>query len=131
METQFIRRLVRDTLGCTCPDEVFERIELLTNTALNNELTNLRTMVIGQRLLIHLWETNDPTRIQTVLPWLVSAGRALRDHASLNRYRAVIVTDDLDSIGNVARRIFNRLEDRDEKIHLHVIDRQDVVDLLG
>ncbi len=130
MQTQSIRRLVREILGCACPDEVFERIDFHSNSALNEELTDLRTIVIGQRLLIHLWDTNNPTSISSVLPRLVSAGRTQRDRDGLNRYRAVIMTDELDAIGGVARRVFNRLEDRDAKVHLHVIDRRQVVDLL-
>ena len=125
-----MRQFVRDTLGCTCPDEVFDQIEFHPNAVLDDELTDLRTLVIGQRLLIHVWETNDPTRIQTLLPAVVEAGKQRRDLEGLNRYRAVIATDDLESIGSVARRVFDHLENRDDKVHLHIIDRKDVVDLL-
>ncbi len=130
MQQQFIRRFVRDTLDCTCPDDVFAQLEVRSTVVVNDALTDLRTIVIGRRLSIYLWETDDPTRIQTLLQELVSAGRDQRDKQGLNRYRAVIATNDLESIGGLARRLFNHLEDRDEKVHLHVVDRQDAIDLL-
>ena len=130
MENRCIRRLVRDTLGCTCPDKVLAQIEYRTHVNQDAELTDLRTIVVGRRLLIYLWETNDPTRIRSVLPRLIRAGRDQRDHEGLNRYRAVIITEDVDSIGTLARRLFSRLEARDQRVYLHVIDRREVVDLL-
>ncbi len=131
MEKKLIRRLVRDTLGCACPDEVLAQIEGHTSVGLDAELTELRTIVVGRRLLIYLWETNDPTRLRSLLPKLIRAGRVQRDREGLNRYRAVIVTDDVNAIGALAKRVFSHLEDCDQKVHLHVIDRREVVDLLA
>ena len=131
MENKLIRRLVRDTLGCACPDEVLAQIEVHTSVSLDAELTELRTIVVGRRLLIYLWETNDPTRLRSLLPKLIRAGRVQRDREGLNRYRAVIVTDDVNAIGALAKRVFSHLEDCDQKAYLHVIDRREVVDLLA
>ncbi len=131
MENKLIRRLVRDTLGCACPDEVLAQIEVHTSVSLDAELTELRTIVVGRRLLIYLWETNDPTRIHSLLPKLIRAGMDQRDREGLNRYRAVIVTDDVNAIGALAKRVFSHLEDCDHKAYLHVIDRREVVDLLA
>jgi hypothetical protein len=44
-----IKHFVRDTLGCTCPDDVFDKIEL--QEANNNQVKKIN---IGDKLLIYI-----------------------------------------------------------------------------
>ncbi len=113
---EHVKRFVRQTLGCTCPDEVFDQIEY--QDAVTDEAPDTRKITIGQRLLIYVWETDDPAMLEDKLPTIVVAGKRERDRRHLNRFRAVIAANDFDRIASVAERVFGNLSDRDEKIHL-------------
>ena len=118
---------VRHTLGCKCPDEVFEQIEYQDGETLGN--TSGRRITMGGRLLVYVWETNDPSLMRSHLPAVLSRGRRERDRRGLNRFRAVIATDDVDSIEPVAQQLFHDLMDKDDRVYLHVIHADDVPNL--
>jgi len=118
---------VRHTLGCKCPDEVFEQIEYQDGETLGN--TGERSITLGGRLLIYIWETNDPFLIKSNLPAVLSQGRNERDRRGLNRFRAVIATDDIDGIGPLAKQLFQDLSNKDDKVHLHVVHVDDVANI--
>ena len=42
-----------------------------------------------------------------------------------NRFRLVISTDKMNEIKQIADMVFKNLEDEDEKVHLHVINKTD------
>ena len=123
-EDQHIIRFVRHTLGCTCPDEVFD--EIVFQAGDDHEGTYTRSIILGGRLLIYIWETNDPSLVQARLPAILVRGKNERDQRGLNRFRAVIATDDAERIGSTAQQLFQALPDKDEKVHLHVVRRNDV-----
>lgn len=114
-----IVEFVRDVLGCKCPDEVFEKIECLDGDARTNIYT--RSITIGDRLLIYVWETNDPLLVEANLPAMLVDGKNERDRRGLNRFRAVIATDDVDGIGPIAQRVYRDFSDKDDKVHLHIV----------
>jgi len=118
---------VRHTLGCKCPDEVFEQIEYQDGETLGN--TGGQSITLGGRLLIYIWETNDPFLIKSNLPAVLSRGRNERDRRGLNRFRAVIATDDIDGIGPLAKQLFQDLSNKDDKVHLHVVHVDDVANI--
>jgi hypothetical protein len=78
---------------------------------------------------IYIWETNDPSLIEAKLRAMLVSGKNERDRRGLNRFRAVIATDDVDRISSTAQRLFRDLSDKDEKVHLHVVEMHDVADL--
>lgn len=125
---QNIVDFVRHTLGCGCPDEVFDQIECQNGDSQTNIYT--RSITLGGRLLIYIWETNDSSIIETSLPAILVHGKNERDRRGLNRLRVVIATDDVDHIGSIAQRIFRDLSDKDEKVHLHVVHIHDVANLI-
>ena len=112
---------VRHTLGCKCPDDVFEQIEYQDGETL--ESTRTRSITLGGRLLIYILETNDPSLIKSNLPAMLSQGKRERDRRGLNRFRAVIATDDMDGIEPIARQLFQEWSDKDDNVHLHVVHR--------
>jgi len=118
-----IIEFVRGILGCQCPDEVFEQIESHVGDRFGN--TYLQTMTIGERLLIYIWPTNDPSIVKVHLPGMLFKGMKERDQRGLNRFRAVIAADDVEPIGAIAEEIFRDFRDRDERVHLHVVDAHD------
>ena len=125
---QNIVEFVRDTLGCKCPDEVFEKIEYLDGDARTNIYT--RSITLGGRLLIYIWKTNNPRLVEAKLPTMLVDGKSERDRRGLNRFRAVIATDDVDEIGAIAQQVYRDFSDKDDKVHLHIVHTE-VVGNLG
>jgi len=115
-----IERLVREDLGCTCPPEVFDRMEQ-GQVVLPGLASPGRRIVIGGRLLVYLIEAEDAGQAFANLPAWVSAGRAERDAAGMNRLRLVVVTARSETLAPALQAGFEALPDRDERIHLHVL----------
>ncbi|OHE58342.1 MAG: hypothetical protein A2Z47_09625 [Thermodesulfovibrio sp. RBG_19FT_COMBO_42_12] len=119
-----IKTFVQETLGCGCPEEVFSCIDCQSNILLNNVMVNIK-INIGNRLLIYVVEVDGLDSIRNILTFLVDAGKKERDRLGFNRYRLVLVAEDLQKIKQIAHDIFNII-DKDEKIHLHIISKTDM-----
>jgi hypothetical protein len=123
-DREAIKTFVQKTLGCGCPEEVFEYIDCQFNIKLDDiELSS--KINIGNRLLIYITEVNNQSSVKNILPSLVSAGKNERDTLKFNRFRLVLVTDKLNEIKGSAETIFNTIT-KDEKVHLHVVDKKKV-----
>ena len=122
-----IKQFARQSLGCECPDEVFDNIEVRPGDA-EALLPHARSITIGGRLLIHIYGTSDPALVEAHLPEIIAAGADERDRRGLNRFRAVIASDDIEAVDSAARRVFGQLRGLDDNIHLHVVRREDVAD---
>lgn len=70
-----IKMSVKQTLGCTCPEEVFRYIDCQSNTRLDDEVLSDCKINIGNRLLTHVVETNDPNFVKSNLSTLVCIGK--------------------------------------------------------
>ena len=113
-----IKHFVREHLGCTCPDEVFENI---TVTEQSDIFSSANTVYeIGGRLFVAVIVPGDCNDMSIQLGKLVVDGMQFRDQHGYNRFRLVIVTDDDDAEKGL-QRIFNDLPGIDNKTHLHVI----------
>jgi len=121
---QITEGFVRNRLGCDCPDEVFEKIEYgEINPA---EGVYARTITVGGRLLIYIWNINDPALLEAEFSTVFAFGKDERDRRGLNRFRAVLAADDVETIRSIAEPLFEGLVDKDEKIHLHVMATENV-----
>ncbi len=120
-----IKVFVRETLGCECPDKVFEYIDCQHNIKLNKDIVLNDKINIGNRLLIYIIEINDSNSIKSNLSTLIYMGKNERDRMGFNRFRLVIFTDKINEITQIADMVFKNLEDKDEKVHLHVINKTD------
>lgn len=116
---------MKQTLGCACPDEVFEYIDCQSNIKLNDEIILRNKINIGNRLLIYVLEVNNTGPIKNVLPFLVTAGKTERDNLKFNRFRLVLITDKLDELKETAEKLFNTIN-KDDKVHLHVVHKDKV-----
>ena len=124
---QQIVEFVREKLGCQCPDEVFEDIECREG---DGDIRGWRSRILlGGRLLIYLWETNDLSLVVERLAEILVRGKDERDRVGFNRFRAVIATNDIDRIGPAAERIFKNLAEVDDKVHLHVVHVDEIAGL--
>jgi hypothetical protein len=122
----WIKNFARDRLGCNCPDAVFEHIEYMPATTIRDFTVLVRRIVIGNRLLIYIWEPNDTGDVETYLPLLLNAGKEERDDRGLNRFRLVIGTTDTEGIKSIIDASGPASSEKDPKAHLHVIHKKDI-----
>jgi hypothetical protein len=116
---------VRQTLGCGCPEEVFQTIEHQTTHVFSVHGPIVERLVIGKRLLIYLWATDDPDEVRNKLRGFMDSGRKDRDDNGLNRFRGVIATRAVDAIRAVADLVITQ-PGSDDRIHLHVVHESEV-----
>lgn len=121
-DKESIKTFVQKTLGCDCPEEVFEYIDCQFNIKLNDIVLSCK-INIGNRLLVYVVEVNDQNSVKNILPFLVSTGKDEKDNLKFNRFRLVLVTDKLNELKETAETLFNTIP-KDEKVHLHVVDKK-------
>ena len=113
-----IEAFVRDTLGCSCPDEVFRDIRVMAPGSL---MAGADTVyAIGGRLLVAVVIPADWHAAKSRLAQMVEQGKHHRDAHGYNRFRLVVATDDAGA-GAGLRTCFAALPAIDDRIHLHVI----------
>jgi hypothetical protein len=121
---QAIERFTRETLGCHCPAEVFQHIDCQDKTSLDKDGLRSLRINIGDRLLIYIAECLDMRDLPNIVQSLAALGKQERDSLGFNRFRLVITTDKPDAIAEQAQAVFDGLNP-DEKLHLHVIHKND------
>lgn len=129
-ERDEITHFVRGTLGCGCPDAVFDSIVVESVVPAANGLPVLQ-LLIGSRLLIQLVV---PPHDATAAGWierLAAAGRAARDRHGYNRFRLVIVTSPGQALPAGLDERFVRLAGTDERVHLHVVAQDQLPEALS
>ncbi|MGB9716259.1 MAG: hypothetical protein ACPL1G_07630 [Thermodesulfovibrionales bacterium] len=119
-----IKTFVQQTLGCGCPEKVFEYIDCQSDIRLD-EIVLKNKINIGNRLLLYIVEIDDKSSLKSIIPFLVKAGKEERDKLNFNRFRLVLVTDKLNYLKEAAETIFETIP-KDEKVHLHVVDINDI-----
>ena len=118
-----IKTFVQQTLGCSCPEEVFLSIDCKQNIRLSNNIVMDCAITIGNRLLVYVIGPMSLDVIQQQLSVLVMAGKQERDTRGLNRMRIVVVADGTFDQKSLQAQ-FEELRGQDEKIHLHVISKE-------
>ncbi|MCU7922827.1 MAG: hypothetical protein KZQ88_09020 [Candidatus Thiodiazotropha sp. (ex Dulcina madagascariensis)] len=115
-----ITTFVRQTLGCNCPDEVFERV-LVSNQEISEFAGPVTRIDIGGRLLVYLMPIASIGVEAAAVERAVVAGRTDRDSRGFNRFRLVVA--DSSDAGQQRRvmQMFSRVAGRDEKLHLHFV----------
>jgi hypothetical protein len=106
---------VRATLGCTCPDAVFEQIETARAGA-----ERLR-LGVGGRLLVYVIAGTDADDVVERLAGWVRDGVAERDRRGMNRFRLVLGAADPAAVRAVAEPRFAALTAGDDHVHLHCL----------
>ena len=111
---------MRDTLGCACPESVFESVERASlPDAAGEPVTRL---VIGGRLLIYV--ARGVPDVAGVIA-LAAAGRQDRDGHGLNRFRLVVgLPGEQSDVAALAAAFRDAVGD-DPKAHLHCVSAED------
>jgi len=118
-----LKHLVRSQLGCTCPEQVFERVEVLQSEACLAGLPGDCLLGIGNRLLLLVISSCGWQQVLLQLEPLSRRGRDLRDRHGYNRFRLVVGTAQVAAAEAALRERWRTLPDQDDRLHLHVIDR--------
>jgi hypothetical protein len=114
-----IKNFVQNVLGCTCPDKVFEQIE--DRHVLPSSSPHSRSMTIGGRLLIYVWEIDGLKGLQEGIFAMLQTGKEERDARGLNRFRAVLASATPQTVELQAKLYFSQFEDKDDRMHIHVV----------
>jgi len=116
-----IKHFIRGELGCACPDEVFETMDVQHAPPRFEGLPGDCLIVVAKRLLVLLIATEHWQDVSCNLESLVSRGRELRDGGGFNRIRFVVATPDHEAAEAVLMEQFSALPLLDDRIHLHLI----------
>jgi hypothetical protein len=120
-------QFIRDVLGCGCPDDVLQEIRIDRPWHVDGIDAQLARIDAGGRLLVWVVAVDDR---QPALAELVTAAVAAaldeRDRMAFNRLRLVLATAVPFDISGPARQAFDACRCRDDRIHVHVVDRQSV-----
>ncbi len=119
-----IKEFVQNILGCTCPDNVFEQIE--DRVAVSASSPHTRTITIGGRLLIYVWESDTPTNLQQGIVAMLKTGRKERDERGLNRFRAVLAVENPSNVASLVEQYFSLFDGKDDRMHIHVVPLQNL-----
>ncbi len=129
---QIVKEFVKGSLGCQCPDEVFQDIELL----MENE--GLR-ILIGKKLIVRLIPLRKKARSITPEKLLQIFGdcQKERDLRGFNRFRLVLVVNDgddakqrIEGLSQKVQESFKRTKGDDDRMHLHIVDEGSVPEVL-
>jgi len=116
-------QFVRGTLGCGCPDEVFQHLVVSRLPAIAGR-PSIVQLLVGSRLLIHVVAPPDGAAATGWIEQLAANGRAARDRHGYNRFRLVIASAvPLASAREIEER-FARAIAGDEKAHLHFVGNE-------
>ena len=117
-----IKHFVQETLGCSCPEEVFNNIDYQKE----NDGNLGRKITVGDRLLIYIITMDRKSNIQEVISSALEQGIEERERKGFNRFRLVIVASHPDELRSTADHVFDSSGYTDEKTHLHIVNESDV-----
>ena len=118
--TPALERFVRDTLGCGCPDAVFEHVERSRGPLQAGGAEAAEWIGIGGRLLIAVVDRDAVPGLDTGLAAACAEGLQRRDAGGFNRFRLVVpVVAGLDRAA--LEQAFDPLGAADERLHLHLV----------
>lgn len=115
-----VRELVREKLGCGCPDDVFESVIVGIPSIFEEQSPPIfAEILVGRKLLLALVERGSLSDLEKDIESILLNGRKRRDRHGLHRFRLVIVGEcDKTAFAEVSRT-----EARiDERIHVHLLD---------
>ncbi len=117
-----IEAFVKGSLGCTCPDEVFDVVDDVSGIEIAPGLSLFHKITVGNRLLIYVYQADKAEDLKAHVPILVRHGNDEKSLCGYNRFRLVILCDITAAVRPIADPLFESVNDQ-ENTHLHVIDR--------
>jgi len=129
LNNEKIKVFVKNTLGCGCPEKVFEKIDVSELLTVEHEKEIIR-IVVGDTLLIYVICPEPPGDFVGSVESIGLAGKTDRDSNSYNRFRLVISGfEDGAQQAKVSER-FLKSFNMDDKMHIHFVN-QELLEGLG
>lgn len=116
-----VKSFVQGTLGCACPEEVFDRIAVYADAG---EVSH--RIRIGGRLLVYILEASRAADVSSAVTSALREGVRERDREHFNRLRLVVVSPSPERIAEAVQAAFSGSPARDEKTHLHVLETRNL-----
>ena len=120
-EAEAIVALVRDALGCHCPDEVFAHIYIAPPSDILRDLSIQSLLEIGGRLMVAICATDAQAVELDKLHPFFTAGKTLRDRRGFNRFRLVVQSDIPDRYRPILLNQLAECPGMDDRMHVHVV----------
>lgn len=118
-----LKAFVKNTLGCGCPEKVFEKIDVSKLLTVVHEEDATR-VVVGDTLLIYVIRPIPSANFFDSVESIGLAGKADRDANNYNRFRLVVSgIEDYVQQEKVSGR-FSKSFNTDEKMHIHFVDKE-------
>lgn len=127
LDEKSLKNFVKFTLGCQCPDDVFNSIQQTRQVKIKNSIVLDSEFIIGNRLLIIIMKLDELEEIQAFLPKIIEYGLIKRNENSLNRFRLVLFSKSPKTVEPLVEKLFAKLTEGDEKVHLHILNEDDIL----
>lgn len=120
-----LKTFVKHTLGCGCPDSVFEKIEVKKHHsgAFPNEFTRI---VVGDTLLIYIVRPASNTPLNESIQDAAVSGKDDRDSNCYNRFRLVLAAQDYPAMSETIEKQFKESFATDDKMHIHFLPKDQI-----
>ena len=118
-----LKVFVKNTLGCGCPEKVFEKIEVSKPLTEEHE-KEITRIVVGDTLLIYLIRPEPSGEFVDSVESIGLAGKTDRDTNNYNRFRLVVSSfEDIAQQNKVSER-FSKAFNTDERMHIHFVNQE-------
>lgn len=118
-----LKVFIRNTLGCGCPDRVFEKIDVSDLQTGECEKEIIR-VIVGDVLLIYVIQRESSGNLLDSVESIGLAGKTDRDANNYNRFRLVVSGfKDVAQQKEISER-FSKSFSTDEKMHIHFVNKE-------
>ena len=117
-----LKVFVKNTLGCGCPEKVFEKIDVSKRPVVADEKDIIR-IVVGDTLLIYIIRPGPSDDFVDSVESIGLAGKTDRDTNDYNRFRLVVSSFEDNAQQEKVAGLFSKLFNTDEKMHIHFVNQ--------
>jgi hypothetical protein len=125
-----VTQFVREVIGCNCADEVFRHIEVRRGSSAVQSCPADYELRIGGRLMIVVTSEAPEALSAARLGQVFAEGMRARDKDHFNRFRLVVQAPEAAQHRDQLLRAFEAMPKKDEKTHLHVVEKGEVPEFL-
>ena len=118
-----IKVFVKNTLGCGCPEKVFEKIDVSKLLTVEHE-KEIARIVVGDTLLIYIINPEPSGDFVDSVESIGLAGKTDRDINNYNRFRLVVSSFEDEVQQEKVSERFSKTFNTDDKMHIHFVNQE-------
>ncbi len=118
-----IKVFVKNTLGCGCPEKVFEKIDVSKLPTVEHE-KEITRIVVGDTLLIYVIRPEPSGNYVDSVESIGLAGKTDRDINNYNRFRLVVSSFEDEVQQEKVSERFSKIFNTDDKMHIHFVNQE-------